>query len=252
MAGLSLVTIALSLLVLVLVKDPERLNADKSQKGGYLDILKMRELWFILPLIFVNYGVVGGIRGIWAGPYLDLVHGLSAVGIGNIMFAMAIAMAVGSFAYGPADRIFNSRKWVVFVGCLGTLGTMMYWTLNPTITTGLLTILLVIMGFCSLCYGVLMAHATANIPAHLAGRGVTLVNFFNMGGVGAMQWLSSEVYRRNADEAVPVAGFESVFWFYLVAFAAVLAIYAFSRDAKPNAVKRQSLYQTILNTVQCS
>lgn len=234
MMGLAMLTIFLSGLVLVLVRDPQRLAVGKEGRGSYLQILKMRELWLILPLIFVNYGVVGGIRGLWAGPYLDLVHGMDAVGIGHVMLAMAIAMAAGSFAYGPADRIFNSRKWVVIAGSSMTFGALLVWTLNAEGSPLLITLLLVVMGFCSLCYGVLMAHSTANIPAHLAGRGVTLVNFFNMGGVGVMQWLSSAVYRGQSSASVPVAGFEAVLWFYLIVFAVALAIYALSRDAKPS------------------
>ena len=191
MVGLSVLTILLSLLVLILVKDPMRLGQKDGQQGGYLDLLKMRELWFILPLVFVNYGVTGGIRGIWAGPYLDLVHGLTAVGIGSIMFLMAIAMTAGSFAYGPADKIFNSRKWVVFTGSCISLVALVCWTIVPGLSTNMITLVLMMMGFFSLCYGVLMAHATANIPDHLAGRGVTLINFFNMGGVGVLQWATS-------------------------------------------------------------
>lgn len=240
MVGLSVLTILLSALVLLCVSDPEKLNATQTGGGGYLAILKMRELWFILPLIFVNYGVVGGIRGLWAGPYLDLVHGVGAIGIGNIMLAMAISMTIGSFVYGPADRVFNSRKWVVFGGCCGTFLCLLLWVLIPGIELTALTMLLVVMGFCSLCYGVLMAHATANIPAHLAGRGVTLINFFNMGGVGVMQWISSEVYRQKTDTIVPEAGFEAVIWFYLLVFTLALAIYGFSRDAKPTPVQSRA------------
>ena len=235
MAGLAGLTLLLSALIVVLVKDPERLEQNGTAQGGYLDILKMRELWFVLPLIFVNYGVVGGIRGLWAGPYLDLVFGMDAAGIGSVMFAMAIAMAAGSFLYGPADRLFNSRKWVVLAGSTVSLVVLIYWVLNPTISSLVVSGLLVAIGLCSMCYGVLMAHATANIPAHLAGRGVTLVNFFNMGGVGIMQWMSSGVYRQTLDAAVPASGFNSVLWFYLISFAAALALYAFSKDAKPNA-----------------
>ena len=234
MVGLSVLTILLSLLVLILVKDPMRLGQKDGQQGGYLDLLKMRELWFILPLVFVNYGVTGGIRGIWAGPYLDLVHGLTAVGIGSIMFLMAIAMTAGSFAYGPADKIFNSRKWVVFTGSCISLVALVCWTIVPGLSTNMITLVLMMMGFFSLCYGVLMAHATANIPDHLAGRGVTLINFFNMGGVGVLQWATSEVYRQNTDAALPADGFESVLWFYVAVFAAAISIYAFSKDAKPN------------------
>ncbi len=227
-------TIVLSLLVVILVTDPPRITVKDGTRGGYLDILKLPELWFILPLIFVNYGVVGGLRGIWAGPYFELVHGFKLEDLGAITFWMAIAMAAGSFAYGPVDRLLNSRKWVVLGGGSISLLCLAWWAFHPIISSTGVASLLVVMGFFSLYYGVLMAHATANVPAHLAGRGVTLVNFFNMGGVGVMQLLSSEVYRRNASVEVPVEGFNGVIWFYLCVFALALLLYAFSRDAKPN------------------
>ncbi len=235
MMGLSGITLLLSVSMIFWVKDPQVLSTTEGIKGGYLEILKMKELWLILPLVFVNYGVTGGIRGLWAGPYLDLVHGISAIDIGKIMLAMAIAMTVGSFAYGPADRIFNSRKWVVLGGGMCSLISLLYWNLNPDVAPISVAVILVVIGFCSLFYGLLMAHATANIPAHMAGRGVTLVNFFNMGGVGIMQWISSEVYRRQVDETTVLDGFSGVLMFYFIALTVALAIYAFSKDSKPVA-----------------
>lgn len=235
MAGLAVLTLILSLLIAVLVEDPERVERGDSPQGGYLDILKMRELWFILPLISINYGVIGGLRGLWAGPYLDLVHGLDATQIGSIVFFMAVAMVVGSFVYGPADRLFNSRKWVVFSGSCVTLACLVYWSINPLLSPSVMSVLLVAVGLFSMCFGVLMAHATANIPQHLAGRGVTLVNFFNMGGVGALQWTSSQVYRQNEQPDSVIAGFEGVIWMYLALFIGALALYAFSRDVRPSS-----------------
>ncbi len=240
MAGLAVITLILALLIAVLVKDPARSETVSTQKGSYLEILKMRELWFILPLIFVNYGVVGGLRGLWAGPYLDIVHGLGVAEIGSIIFFMAVAMVVGSFAYGPADRVFNSRKWVAFCGSCVTFVCLGYWAFNPILPPVTLAILLVAIGFFSLCYAVLMAHATANIPQHMAGRGVTLVNFFNMGGVGVLQWTSSQVYREQENPEIPVAGFEGVLWLYFILFVIALAIYAFSRDVRPDATSDRS------------
>ena len=81
-------------------------------------------------------------------------------------------------------------------------------------------------------YGVLMAHATANVPNHLAGRGVTLVNLFNMGGVGLMQWVTGAVYK-GSDVAIPLVAFQNVFWVYVVGFGGAVVIYLFSRDVKP-------------------
>ena len=47
------------------------------------------------------------------------------------------------------------------------------------------TLLFIVIGLAGGSYGLLMAHARAFVPAHLTGRGVTLMNFFSIGGVGA-------------------------------------------------------------------
>ena len=146
---------------------------------------------------------------------------------------MAIAMTAGSFAYGPADQVFNTRKWIVVSGSLVTFCSLLFWALNPGISANGATVLLVSIGFFALCYGLLMAHATANIPDHLAGRGVTLVNFFNMAGVGVMQWFTAEVYRQTNDPEIPLAGFGAVLWVYVACFGGALVLYLFSKDAKP-------------------
>ena len=46
-------------------------------------------------------------------------------------------------------------------------------------------------------YGMLMAHARAFLPPHLLGRGVTLMNFFSIGGVGMMQFATGAVVTAN-------------------------------------------------------
>ena len=231
LVGLSALTLVLCVLILLTVKDPDKVPVPEGG-GGYLDILKLRELWWILPLVFFNYALSGGLRGIWAGPYLDIIHQMDATGIGFVTFWMAIAMAVSSFLYGPADRIFNSRKWVVVPGSLISLAAIAWWALNPSISASGATVVLITIGMFSMSYGVLMAHATANIPNHMAGRGVTLVNLFNMGGVGLMQWVTGAVYK-GSDVAIPLVAFQNVFWVYVVGFGGAVVIYLFSRDVKP-------------------
>ncbi|MEE9314106.1 MAG: MFS transporter [Rhizobiaceae bacterium] len=233
MYALSTITIVLSVLIVLLVQDPERVVSDTEVKGGYLDILRMRELWFLLPLLFINYAVSGGLRGLWAGSYLDLIHGLDTSGIGKITLWMAIAMAVGSLAYGSSEQLFNTRKRTVVVGSIIAFLSVLYWALDPQASVASVTIVLVTVGFFTMCYGLLMAQATANIPNHLAGRAVTLINFFNMGGVGIMSLVTSEVYSQNTNAQNPVEGFSSVLWVYVICFGTALLIYLFSKDVKP-------------------
>jgi len=234
MVGLSVTTIVLSVLVVVLVKDPPPIASNASTKGGYWDILKLREIWFLLPLIFIVYAVAGGLRGLWAGSYFDLVHGLSTGEIGKATLWMAIAMTIGVLAYGMADRKFDGRKKIVLIGTSIALAAEIFWALNPALSPNGVTIILIIIGLFSLCYGLLMAQATANIPDHLTGRGVTLINFFNMGGVGVTQWVTASVYQRSADINQPTVGFEAVLWVYIAFMGIALVIYSFSKDTKPS------------------
>ncbi|MDD9908055.1 MAG: MFS transporter [Ahrensia sp.] len=230
--GLAGVTILLAVLAWYVVADPEVERRDGEQRGGYLSLIKLREMWWILPLVATNYAVSGGLRGIWAGPYLDDIHGMTAAGIGQITFYMALALAAGSFCFGPADRFFNTRKWVVIPGASVGLVALLVWALDPAMSPDRVAVVLVIIGFCSMSYGVLMAHATANIPDHLAGRGVTLVNFFNMGGVGVMQWITGGVYAQSGG-AAPIDAYANVLWVYVLTLTAAIGIYMLSRDVKP-------------------
>ncbi len=232
MLGLALLSVLLAFIVWLVVDDPHVEPSADGGQGGYLSLIRLREMWWILPLVGINYAVSGGLRGIWAGPYLDEIHGMTAAGIGQVTFFMALALAAGSFCFGPADRFFNTRKWVVIPGAALGLIALLFWALDPAMSPSRVTIALIVIGFCSMSYGVLMAHATANVPAHLAGRGVTFVNFFNMGGVGVMQWITGAVYAGSAG-GEPIDAYSNVLWVYAAFLAVAIAIYAFSRDVKP-------------------
>ncbi len=128
--------------------------------------------------------------------------------------------------------MFENRKRIVLIGIGIALLAEIFWVLNLNATPTTVTIILIIIGSFSLVYGLLMAQATASIPKHLMGRGVTLINFFNMGGVGVMQWVTANVYQQTATTNEPSAGFEAVLWAYIILFGVALAVYSFSKDTK--------------------
>ena len=53
-------------------------------------------------------------------------------------------------------------------------------------------------------FGLLVAHGRAFLPAHLMGRGVTLINFFAIGGIGVMQFATGALVTANFDPGDPV------------------------------------------------
>jgi sugar phosphate permease len=236
MMGLGLATVVVAASLFLLVRDPEAPEGhDGSASGlsGYLDLFRMPVLWAIIPLTAINYAPAAGIRGLWAGPYLSDVYGADAITIGAVTLYMALAMVAGAFLYGPLDTFFRTRKWVAVGGNLASLAALVYLWLNPAGDIAWTTATLVVIGLFGGSYGLLMAHARAFLPPHLVGRGVTLMNFFSIGGVGAMQFATGAVVTASLAPGDPVTGYEALFGFYALCLGASIAAYLFSRDAPP-------------------
>ena len=236
MAALGVVTLLTAMAVLIMVRDPEKPQAThigSAGFAGYGELMRMRVLWPIIPITAVNYAATAGIRGLWAGPYLADVYGADALVIGQVTLFMALAMVAGSILYGPLDTIFRTRKWVVVVGNLLSLLAIAYLAINTVSGIASTTVVLVLIGICGMGYGMLMAHARAFLPPHLVGRGVTLMNFFSIGGVGLMQFATGGVVTASFVPGQPAAAYTALFAFYAVALGLTVAIYLFARDAKP-------------------
>jgi len=201
--------------------------------NGYLVLLKSRVLWAIMTMTLLCYAPVAGIRGLWAGPYLSDIYQADGLQIGKATLFMALAMIMGSLAYGPLDRWFNTRKWVVFCGNLIVLVSLLVLVSNPVSTLSAATWLFVIIGLCGTSYGVLMAHGRHFLPPHLIGRGVTLLNFCSIFGAGAMQFITGRVVQSRSEPA-SVASYQLLFAVYAGVLAVALFIYLFSKDAPPN------------------
>jgi MFS family permease len=230
------ITVIVAVAILLAVRDPERIViADRGKgAGSYFSLMKIRQLWPILPCVFVGYAVVAGIRGLWAGPYLEQVYGQDMLQIGRISLFLAIALSLGSLMYGPLDRIFNTRKWVVFWGNAIVAIAVLWLALLPPASVAMAAVFLVVIGLFGAGYAVQLAHVRGFVPNHMAGRGVTLMNFFAIGGAALMQLLTGWTYDYAAQSAGQDAAFRALFLFYGVVLAASLAIYLFSRDVKPH------------------
>ena len=229
--GLAGTTLVTALAVLVFTRDPERI-VHKGQKGSVLDILRLPGFWMILPLIFANYTAAAGIRGLWAGPWLTALHGADAVLIGNVTLAMGVAMVLGNFAYGPADKLLGSHKRVAIVGNTLLAASLVGLALAPDAGLWQATLLLAAVGFFGASFPVLMAHGRTFLPPHLVGRGVTLLNLFSIAGAGMFLFLSRPVFTAASAAGDPVAAYRTLFLFFLIPLVVGLGVYLFSREGK--------------------
>jgi predicted MFS family arabinose efflux permease len=225
--GMAGFTLLVAGAVMLFVRDPVRLPV--GQKGSLLDLLRIPALWPVMLMMAACYAPAASLRGLWVGPWFADAFGADAARIGTVTLFMGLAMIAGNFLYGPMDRWLGTRKGVVIGGNLVVLACFLALWAMPQ-TGGWVTVAIVAaVGMFGSTFPVVMAHGRAFLPAHLMGRGVTLINLFGIGAAGLVQMATGRIHAAGEGLAVP-AQYGAIFLF-LAAFTAVgLLIYAFSQD----------------------
>ena len=239
-------TAAAEALFFLAIEDPPRAKAGPGHEDattfsgavgdmllGIGRVLAIKGLTPILPVALVSYAVILVERGLWAGPFLYEVHGLDTAARGHVLIVMAIAMAAGSIAYGPMDRIFGSRKWVAAAGMTATALLFLALAFVPAASTSVAvaTVLLAGLGAVAMTYGIVLAHARAFLPEELMGRGLTFINALFIGGAGLIQPLSGNAIAMLRQSDVPAATiYANLHLGFAVALIIALVIYLSSED----------------------
>ncbi|MBM3547626.1 MAG: MFS transporter [Alphaproteobacteria bacterium] len=204
-------------------------------------LLGIREVWRtpglgrILAVHCFTYASMVTVLGLWAGPYLSDVHGLDAVARGNVLFAMAAAQLVGILFYGPLDRLFNTRKWIVIAGGSGTLLTLLLLALLPGLALVPAIVLMVMLCGITSYSLIVVAHGRSLFPDHLAGRGVTTVNIAQVVGSAFLPILTGFIVGAGPADALvrPESAYRLAFGAIAFFFALGLATYLTAKDVKP-------------------
>lgn len=231
LAGLAALTALVATALFLVLRDPPRQSAPGGGGvlAGYRRILSIGALWLIFPAMLTNYAPAVGVRGLWAGPYLAEIHGLDTAGIGTVTLAMALAMIAGNFAYGPLDRLLGTRKRVVLGGNALAALACLWLALNPGAGLAAAGAAFALLGFFGASFAVIVAHGRSFLPADLTGRGITLLNFFGIGGVGLAQLATGQLHAATGGGGP--ATWSALFGFYAALLLAGLVPYAFARDS---------------------
>ena len=227
--GLAVVSAVIAVAAFIFVRNPPKFET--TQIGRFSDLLKMPVLWFIIPLVFVNYLPVAALRGLWIGPYLVDTFGANTTQVGNASMMMSLAIIAGTFVYGPLDRVFGSRKWVIFAGNVIVLSALIALLLSGHLSFTWAMTLFTVIGFFGMSFPMIVAHGRAFAPPHIAGRGVTLMNLFSISGVGFFQVLSGKIQAAEIASGITgAARYSNILLLMSVLIGVSLLIYAFSQD----------------------
>ncbi|MDR0808588.1 MAG: MFS transporter [Gemmobacter sp.] len=225
LTGLTLVVAGL---IAVAVRDPARVPPQPG--GGSLrTILTSRGVWPVYAMMTVAYMPAAAMRGLWIGPYYADVFAADTARIGQVTLVMGLAMVAGNFAYGPLDRVFHSRKWVILTGnLLCALCFFGLWAM-PAASSRTSLALIALIGLFGCTYPMIMAHCRAFLPPHLIGRGVTLLNLASIGSAGLAQVVTGRIHAAIPPDP-PSAPYAALFLGFGLAMLAGCALYLLSED----------------------
>ena len=170
---------------LAAVKQPDQNHPQIGNTIGLAQGMKMvlssGSFWVLAAWFFFSFCIFFSFGGLWGGPYLMQVYGLSKAEAGNILGMLALAMIVGSPILGwLSDKIFRSRKKVIVLASIMTLCLTIPLAFFPDgMNRPALYLLCFLLGlFNSAIVVVAFTSAKELFPVEIAGTSVGLANLF--------------------------------------------------------------------------
>jgi predicted MFS family arabinose efflux permease len=213
---------------------------------GLMEVLRNPSLRPILAMNFCCYACTFTLQGLWGGPFLREVHGMSPIEAGNVLLAAVVAYQFGMLGFGPLDRLLDTRKWIAMGGTLVIISFLATLALasHPPVWVPIGAILGI--GFFSASSTMVLTHGRGIIPDRLIGRGVSTLNAAVMLGVACMQTLSGIIvgaFEPLADGARTETAYRALFGVLTVVLLVAVIIYSRSKDVRPSDEMRARLKQ---------
>jgi predicted MFS family arabinose efflux permease len=188
MAGVTFLSLTL---IAIVFRDPPHL-ASEDETGGMLEalrvLLRAPGMSAILMLSLVVSGAVWTERSLWIGPFFGEVHGLDPIARGHVALAMGVSMTLCALLAGPIAGWVGQPKYVTLAGTLIASSAFLALAFMPAAPLMLAIVLVCQIGLFGATYAVMVGHARLFMPSQVIGRGITLINFLNIGGTGVMQY----------------------------------------------------------------
>jgi sugar phosphate permease len=195
---------------------------------GMRQVVSNPRFWPLALWFFFDCGIFFGFGGLWGGPFLMHVYGLSREAAGAVLSMIAWGMIIGSPFIGYlSDRVLRSRK-KPFIGCTSILVVEMavLYFFPTSLPIPMLYVAFFIFAVCASSIVVIGFTATKELfPVEIAGTSVGTVNLFPfLGGAVYMPMLGKilDAYPRQASGAYALEGYTTILLVLLM--SAVMAL----------------------------
>lgn len=247
-AAIALLTALAAMLVLLVVRDApdgERVRAQAAESmieslrgvGAILADPRLRPLLIMGVCTIAPFACIGGL---WAGPYLQDVHGLDREQASFVLLGLVVAYNLGTLGYGPLDHRFGTHRGVVIAGaglsalCLAVLAVaprLPFWA-----AVLVLHLAMVVMPF----YVTLTSQMRDLVPSQRIGRAITSIYLFGLSGAFLAQWLTGVLLGSSAEAGRIGSAFGYRLVFGFVALILVAALLAYRHAPEPRVARAAS------------
>jgi len=192
-------------------------------------VFTCKAFWPIAVWFFFDCGIFFSFGGLWGGPYLIQVYGLSKAQAAQILSMLAVGMIVGSplLSY-LSTNIFRARKPVLVLSSIILVGlTTPLAFFTTTIPLAFLYVLCLGLGVFSAAIVVIGFTTNKELfPVQIAGTATGIVNLFPFAGGAVFQPLLGYFLERNGTVAGSFTPAAYQRAFLILFIAAVLAFVA--------------------------
>ena len=195
-AALGAAGLVLAALIFVMVQDrPPTGRPDEvpdPPRAGFiantLSIARLPEFWLLGIMYACTDMMYGVLTGLWAGPYLIEVYGLSEETVGNMLSVAAMGFLVGPPIWVLLAAAWKSYAKMLFCAALANVAICWIFVRSPE-SLGLpsLYILCIAAPVGAQVANMVFILATRLVPPHMAASAMGLINLFAILPVAIMQ-----------------------------------------------------------------
>lgn len=228
-----------TLLIFLKVQDrpPQPLEpepAEQHERPGLLAawgvIARDRSFWLLAAIAFCWYGNYLAVQGLWGGPFLMEIIGLSREEAGQMLMWTSIGFIVGSMTSDRiAQQVFRSYSRTLLAGQLLLAGLMtgfLGWL--PLLPHWGLGLYFLGIGLAVSSGVMIYPIIRASVPVAMVGTGLTSLNFFVLMGAAVAQQGMGLVIARYGGYCLE--GFRAAFMLPVGGLVLTCLLFAFARN----------------------
>ncbi len=181
---------AIALLVREAPPRPDPRRTPMSDARDVLHLLVSHKLRAVVVLAFASFAAIISVRGLWGGPWLMEVKGLSRVAAGNVLLLLTFALIAGPALAGVAERRTGNPRALMGWGHIAAGCALLALVAAAAAPVAADMALLVAFGLLIGGQPLAFSMARARVRTEETGRALSAVNLSFFAGASVMQPLS--------------------------------------------------------------